>query len=100
MLERDIESWSKRLADKYSWWHKKFKSPGNRSAPDQIFAKNARVFWVEFKATGVPVTEKQHLYHEEMRAAGLTVYVCDSREGFGKILIEEERMYGKKWEAA
>lgn len=89
MREKDIESWSKRLANKHGWWCRKFASPGKRSAPDDIFAKHGRVFFVEFKATGEEATELQADEHEEMRAVGLTVYVCDSREQFDKIIRHE-----------
>ena len=89
MLECDIESWSGRKAKDAGWWHRKFASPGNRSVPDRVFAKNGRVFWVEFKATGKKPTELQEDEHRKMREAGLTVYWTDSREGFAYILEME-----------
>lgn len=89
MREKDIESWSCRLAAKEGWWHRKFCSPGKRSAPDRIFAKNGWVIFVEFKAKGAKATDPQREEHKIMRAAGLTVYVCDSREGFAELLEHE-----------
>ncbi len=89
MLERDIESWSSRKAKDAGWWNRKFTSPGNRSVPDRIFGRHGRVFWVEFKATGEEPTELQYEEHRLMRAAGLTVYWTDSREGFAYILKME-----------
>jgi hypothetical protein len=81
VLEREIESWAKVYARKRGYWCRKFTSPQHRSAPDDIFAKNGRVFFVEFKRTGVSPTELQLEEHNAMRAAGMTVYVCDSRKG-------------------
>ena len=89
LLERDIEDPSVEKARRRGWWVRKFKSPAQRSAPDDIFAKDGRVFWVEFKRPGKDATEKQKDYHAEMRAAGLTVYVCDTREKFDEILRRE-----------
>lgn len=91
MRERDIESWAVREATKAGWWCRKFKAPGRRSAPDRVFARYGRVFFVEFKATGETPTELQADEHAKMRAAGLTVYWTDSREGFAYILAEESR---------
>jgi hypothetical protein len=90
VLERDIESWSVRRAEKAGYWCRKFKAPGRRSAPDRVFARNGRVFFVEFKATGEEPTELQEEEHRKMRSAGLTVYWTDSRDGFAFILAMEE----------
>lgn len=90
MRESEIESWSGKLAKKRGWWHRKFKSPGKRSAPDRVFAKNGYVFFVEFKASGEEATDLQDDEHIEMRNYGLSVHVCDSRELFEKILEVEE----------
>lgn len=91
LLECDIEDLSVAKARRRGWWVRKFKTPAHRSAPDDIFAQNGRVFWVEFKAPGKKPTPKQLDYHEEMRAAGLTVYVCDTRESFNEVLERETR---------
>lgn len=90
MREKDIERWSCDLAKKKGWWHRKFASPGKRSAPDRVFAKASHVFFVEFKATGQDATDLQKDEHKQMRAAGLTVWVCDSRPKFEQILAWEE----------
>ena len=90
MRESAIESWAGNLAKRAGYWHRKFKSPGKRSAPDRVFAKDGLVFFVEFKATGEEATELQAEEHYQMRAAGLVVYVCDSREEFASILAYEE----------
>ena len=90
MREKDIESWSKNLARKNGWWVRKFKSPSNRSVPDDIFCNSGRVFFVEFKATGEEPTELQWDEIYAIRAVGGTVYVCDSREQFANLLTQEE----------
>ena len=77
-LRRSCREWAK----KRGWWCKKFKSPGQRSVPDDVFAKHGRVIWVEFKREGEEPTEDQLLEHAEMRAARLTVVAIDTREKF------------------
>lgn len=91
MRERDIEEWAVRKAREQGWWVRKFASPNRRSAPDDIFAKHGRVFWIEFKATGEEPTALQEEEHAKMRAAGLTVYVCDSRHTFIGVMLSESR---------
>lgn len=90
MLEKDIESWAKRKAREAGWYVRKFTSPGNRSVPDDIFLKGGHVFWVEFKATGKQPTGLQEEEHKALRDHGGTVHVCDSRELFAEILVNEE----------
>lgn len=90
MKESTIEQESKKLAEKCGWYCRKFKSPGYKSVPDRIFAKNGRVFFVEFKAPDKEPTGLQIDEHEEMRDHGLTVYTCDHYEHFMKILMHED----------
>lgn len=91
MREKDIESWAKRKAREAGWYVRKFTSPGNRSVPDDIFIKNGHVFFVEFKAAGKGPTDLQYQEHLALKAAGVTVYVCDSRDLFMVIWADEER---------
>lgn len=83
---RHVETPSCDWARKHGWWHAKMKSPGKRSAPDRQFAKQKNdrslKLAVEFKKPGKVATEKQELYHAEMRAAGWDVRVIDSYEEF------------------
>lgn len=96
--ERNVESKSCGRAETRGWFQSKYKSPGRRSSPDRIFAKHGRVFFVEFKAPGKDATDLQKIKHAEMRAAGLTVYVCDSVEQFMRILdIEDARAETYRW---
>lgn len=89
MKESEIESWSVKKARQSGWWVRKFTTPSRRSAPDDIFGREGRIFWIEFKATGQRPTPLQLEEHRVMREHGLTVYVCDSREDFEAILGSE-----------
>lgn len=94
MLEREVEGAVCRYAKRHGWLDRKFASPGRRSAPDRMFAKNGRVFWIEFKAPGKRPTDLQLAEHKRMRQAGLTVYICDDKaEGFG-LIDYEDRLAG------
>jgi Holliday junction resolvase len=88
--EKDIEHWAKQLARNLGWWVRKFTSPAHKSVPDDIFAKNGRLFFVEFKATGVKPTELQLHEHKLLKLAGQDVYVIDSREAFRDLIDNEE----------
>jgi len=90
-LEKSIEKACKRWAQQRGWWVAKFKSPGKRSAPDDVFAKYGRHPYVEFKAEDEVATENQELYHAEMRKAGLEVYVIDSVEDFKALFLRIEK---------
>lgn len=92
LLEKDIQGWSVDRARRARWWTRKFSAaPGRTSVPDYIFAKGGHVFFVEFKRPGKTATPKQKDEHEKMRAAGLKVYVCDTREQFAVVLDAEEK---------
>lgn len=90
-LEKHVEAPSKQWARDHGWWVRKFKAPGNRSVPDNIFAKtwpnSSRKIAVEFKKPGKTSTEKQRDEQKAMRAAGWEVYEIDSFEKF-KVLFE------------
>lgn len=86
MRERNIERACCALAEKQGWWQRKFKSPGKRSAPDRIFAKDGVVFFVEFKAPGKKATPLQAQEHLKMHEAGLDVYVMSDRDVFKHLL--------------
>lgn len=76
--ESSLEGRAKRYARSLGYWVRKFKTPGRRSAPDDIFKHpNGIAFFIEFKARDKPPTALQLEEHAEMRAAGLIVYVVD-----------------------
>lgn len=90
MLEGKVQKDSVKAARKAGWWAQKFVAQGRRSAPDYIFAKSSWVFFTEFKRTGEDATELQKEYHNNMRAAGLVVYVCDDPEYFINAILPFE----------
>ena len=102
LLEKDIENPCKAKARKKDWYVRKYKSPSQKSAPDDIFAKQrpdggSHVFFVEFKAPGKKPTPKQLDEHDVMRKAGLTVYVCDDLAEFDNILAIEDAKREGDW---
>lgn len=96
LLEKDVENPSKDWARRRGWWVKKFKSPGNRSVPDDLFAKAGRKLAVEFKRPGKKPTEKQLKEQAAMIAAGWEVYNIDNYEDFVALFtrIESELFLG------
>lgn len=90
LRESQIEGWAVQCARNLRYYVRKYKTPARRSAPDRIFAKHARVFFIEFKATGDVPSDLQAEEHRKMRLAGLTVYVVDSKEGFLEVFVPED----------
>lgn len=88
--ERSVEKPCKTLAESHGWLVRKHRTPGHNGAPDDWFAKNGRIFFVEFKAPDKEPRLDQIIQHNAMRAAGLTVYVIDNKEDFNRILMQEE----------
>lgn len=76
------------------YWVRKFKSIGNRSAPDRICGKGGFVFFWEAKAKGKRPTELQEKEHDAIRAAGLPVVVTDNVEDLKSYVINFEGAYG------
>jgi hypothetical protein len=85
--ESSVEGRACTYADKLGYWHRKFRSPGRRSAPDRVFKHEHGIsFYIEFKARGEVPTVLQAEEHAQMRAVGLIVYVCDSFDDAKAIL--------------
>jgi hypothetical protein len=86
LLERDVEKYCKQWARDHGWWVRKFKAPGNRSVPDDLFAKafprSSRKLAVEFKKPGKTSTELQLKEQKAMRDAGWEVHEIDNKEKF------------------
>ena len=100
LKEKDIQEPSVKKARRQGWWARKFSArPGNTSVPDYIFGKSKSVFFVEFKRPGKKATDDQHEEHTLMRAAGLRVYVCDTRENFDNVLAIENAIAEGDWPA-
>jgi len=95
-LEKSIERSCKTWAQGRDWWCAKFKSPGKRSAPDDIFVRCGLHVFVEFKAEGEEATENQKIYHDEMRKAGCRVLVVDSVAEFKERFLEFEANFNMR----
>lgn len=79
--ESTLENWARKRAKELGFWYRKFKSPGKRSAPDDVFShRQTGPFWIEFKREGELPTDKQLAEHIEMIAHGCRVYVSDTVE--------------------
>lgn len=88
--EWEVEVWSKSRAKTTGWLVRKFTSPAHRAAPDDMFSKGGRIFFVEFKAPLKYPTPSQQHEHKLMKEAGLDVYTINTREDFAKLLETEE----------
>ena len=96
---RDIEQPSCRWAGKQGWWQRKFRTPGNRAAPDRMFCYKNRIIFIEFKLPGKEPTGAQLLYHAEMRAAGMEVYVRDNVAATKELLARIKAEVDMKYES-
>lgn len=85
-LEKKIEQTAVQKAEARGWWQIKLVSPSKNGVPDRLFAKAGKVVFIEFKRPGEEPTAQQKLRHAEMRAAGLTVVVCDTVEDALRVL--------------
>lgn len=98
MLERDIESRSRKRAEAKGRRMMKFTSPGHAFVPDDIvmapipewlqpvIAKYFR--FAEFKRTGAKPTAAQLREHERLRSMGFVVEVIDSIESADRMFDE------------
>lgn len=86
LLERDLQKKCVRHARERGFWARKFTAAGRRSAPDYIFARNGKIFFVEFKRLGEKPTPLQLEEHKEMLSYGLTVYVIDNYDDFKNLI--------------
>jgi Holliday junction resolvase len=78
MREATIEDSVIVAARKAGWFVRRVAWRGRKDCPDAVFAKLGRVVWIEFKREGEQARVTQKIEHEEMRAAGMEVYVVDS----------------------
>lgn len=86
--ESDIEDAVCRYARSKGFLALKFTSPNRRSVPDRIFLGHYQIiFFIEFKAPGKKVTEKQAREIERLEGLGFRVGVIDD-EARGKALID------------
>lgn len=90
--EAKIEKRCKSKARRDDWWVRKFSSPANNAVPDDIFLKEGRLVFIEFKKPGNTPTELQWIEINLINEAGGEAYWCDSYELFLELL------YGTDWE--
>lgn len=85
MGEIAFEQEARKLALEDGWFVAKLVSPGVNGFPDRMFAKAARIVFVEFKDFGEPATRQQEIRHAELRDAGCEVYVIDNLAEFKRV---------------
>lgn len=78
MLESQVEYTVCEEAKKYGFQVRKVCWFGGRNAPDRLFMKPGRGFFVEFKRPGEQPRPGQVREIERMRAAGFEVHVIDN----------------------
>lgn len=76
--ESSLQDWACDRAAEAGWYHRKVKWAGRRNAPDNIFAKEGRVVFIEFKRTGETPRPGQEKEIKAMRDAGMEVYATDN----------------------
>ena len=86
-LETSIEGLCIKLAKEDGWFSRMVAWRGRRGAPDDVFAKEGRTVWVEFKRPRAGRrSELQKREHARMKAAGMELYLVDSVNQFRDIL--------------
>ncbi len=86
--ESKIENAVAKYARKKGFWVRKFKSPGNRGAPDKIFmSPKGDVFFIEFKAPGKEPTALQHREIAMIKLHKGHAFWTDSVDG-GKAIVD------------
>lgn len=86
-MEKDIENAVARYAVKRGLLQRKYKTPGQRNAPDRIFFQQpAVVFFIEFKDTGKKPRPGQVREAEKLREFGFDVYFVDNIEEGKKVV--------------
>ena len=81
LTEKSVEKKSCDTARAHGWLPRKYKSPGNRSAPDRIFIKGRRTVFIEYKRCGNTPTPQQRLEAAALLDAGAEVYWTDTVRG-------------------
>jgi len=80
--EAAIEGRCARLAEKRGWLVRKLSYPGRRGAPDRMFVRAGRVWFVEFKDPMGEVSALQKYEIGNLRKAGADVSVISSEADF------------------
>jgi len=85
-LESDIERRHRQEATIAGWFVEKIMACARNGFPDRFYAKEGRVVLIEWKRVGQRLTPQQRLRHDELRDAGVEVYVCYSIAEANQIL--------------
>lgn len=83
MIEKVMEELMVKRAKERGFLSRKVSWPGRRGAPDRLFAKPGRLFFVELKQPTGSTSANQEREIREMREAGIEVHVIyNLREGY------------------
>lgn len=77
MLEREVEAYLKKAAERIGGEVRKVQWIGRRGAPDRLVMIQGHVLWVELKAPGRKPQAHQEREHKKMRKKGMLVFVID-----------------------
>jgi hypothetical protein len=91
-LEKDLRNAAILWARARGWFVRRYKGPGRRSHPDDMFVCRGVVLWIEAKLPGKEPTELQWREIREMRRHGCTVYWIDSLDDYKAVLKAHERV--------
>jgi|AntDeeMinimDraft_6_1070357.scaffolds.fasta_scaffold29016_2 hypothetical protein len=78
ITEAPLQEWACDQAEAAGWLHRKVKWVGRRNAPDDVFAKDGRTVWIEFKRPGGQPRPGQVREIDRMKGAGMEVHVVDN----------------------
>lgn len=78
LTEAPLQDWACAKAEAAGWYYRKVRWVGRRNAPDNVFAKDGRTVWIEFKRPGEEARATQGREIQRMRDAGMEVHVVDN----------------------
>lgn len=82
-----VEEPAIKFARKRGWHHLKITSPSKNGYPDDLFIRQGRHVWWEFKAPGKEPSEQQYKRIRELKEVGAEVYWTDSLAAFEKVMM-------------
>lgn len=78
LTEVPLQEWVCDKAEEAGWYHRRVKWVGRRHAPDNIFARDGRVVFIEFKRPDGKPRPGQDREIIRMREAGMEVHAVDN----------------------
>lgn len=87
MLESDIERPAKEYARCRRWVVAKIMVADRNGFPDDLFLRDGKAIFIEFKKPGEDARRQQKKRHEEIRQAGFEVFVVDNLDVAKEILF-------------